>query len=878
MRIHAITITNFRAIEHLELKDIPESGVIVIHGDNEKGKSSILEAIQIVLTEKHTAKNKVTKPVKPVDRDVPVRIRLDVSVGPYRMIITKQFIKSPSSELQVLEPRPANYTGREADTALDDILESHLDRFLLDTLFMRQGEVGAGINAVGIPSLTQALNNQDGEGGDDGTEDTALMAAVEAEYARYFTATGKRVKSYEEYFTTVENLEKNLDDARAEISTLSAQVDRVARLERDRESAQQKLPVAEEELVLRRSEHEAAVKIKEQADDVVARLMRAEDDHRRAVKQQTERTELRTRADTARTAVDAQEEKLATAVAAAEKEADEIARRTQVLEDARGVEAEAVNAVRTARELVDSLTARARREELEALLGAVDEVNDQLMTLRTRQAGDTPVSAADIDALQQATEQVKVTRALSQARGGSVRLTATTTSDITIDGQTITVDADDHVLDLDHELSITIGEVTVVVDPGREIAQSHRELIAAEADLAALLDTLQVDDVEQLRLRLAEQQKLASDIDALARECARIIGDRDIDGLRAEYAALADQQGEAITDLTLADATTALTAAQEHRDRAAEDTKLADAALDALRQRPADRELTILRTQLEGLESTATATRDDLDRAVEENSDDDLTRAVEEKLGELTRIRAEKEEIDAQLKKSDPVTAEVMLQAAEANVQSYRDVLSTTAVELARLESHIEQAAGASERHAQAYAALEAAEHRLASQQRRARAAERLREVMIRHRESSRKRYAAPFADKLARLAARVFGEETGFDLDEQLCISTRSIGPRTVNLDHLSGGAQEQLAILTRFAIADLVADSSTHGVVPVFIDDALGSTDPERLTRISTLFGEAGRDSQVFVLTCVPERYNYVSPKVMHDIDSLKTVPSVP
>src|SRR5699024_6859937 len=276
---------------------------------------------------------------------------------------------------------------------------------------------------------------------DDGTEDTALMAAVEAEYARYFTATGKKVKSYEEYFTTVENLEKNLDDARAEISTLSAQVDRVARLERERESAQQKLPVAEEELGRRRSEHEAAGKIKEQADDVVARLMRAEDDHRRAVKQQTERAELRTRADTARTAVEAQQEKLAPAVAAAEKEADEIARRPQVLEDARGVEAEAGAAVRTARELVDSRTARARREELEALLGAVDEVNDQLMTLRTRQAGDTPVSAADIDALQQATEQVKVTRALSQARGGSVRLTATTTSDITIDGQTITIDA-----------------------------------------------------------------------------------------------------------------------------------------------------------------------------------------------------------------------------------------------------------------------------------------------------------------------------------------------------------------------------------------------------------------------------------------------------
>ena len=107
---------------------------------------------------------------------------------------------------------------------------------------MRQGEVGAGINAVGIPSLTRALNNHDGDATDDGTEDTALMAAVEAEYARYFTATGKKVKAYEEYFTAVEDLEKDLDDARAEISTLSAQVDRVARLERERDTAQQKLP------------------------------------------------------------------------------------------------------------------------------------------------------------------------------------------------------------------------------------------------------------------------------------------------------------------------------------------------------------------------------------------------------------------------------------------------------------------------------------------------------------------------------------------------------------------------------------------------------------------------------------------------------------
>ena len=872
MRIHAITIDNFRAIDHLELRDIPDSGVIVIHGDNEKGKSSVLEAIQIVLTEKHTARNKVTRPVKPVDRDVPVRISLDVSVGPYRMIITKQFMKSPSSELQILEPRPDNRTGREADTLLDDILESHLDRFLLNTLFMRQGEVEAGINAVGIPSLTSALDDQNGGG--EGTEDTALMAAVEAEYAKFFTNTGRRLKSYEEFFTVVDELKADLDQARAEISTLGAQVDRVSRLERERDTAEEKLPGALEELELRREDYDAAVKVKARAEDAATRLTRATADHRHAVRQQEERADLRARAQKAHAAVEEQSTKLAEAEAAAQLEESEITLRTQKLDEASARETAAIAEIKKARTLVEHLTGEARRVELGELLGGIDELQDQLTVLRARRAADTPVTPADIEELQKATENLKVHRALSQARGGHISFSSAGDTEISVDGQPVTVETDGPSVDLDREVTITIGDVTMVVNPGSDITRSRLELETAETELAELLDRLQVVDIDELRSRMAEQEKLDTEIGALTRERDRLTGGGDIDALRAEFSALTDNRAPLDTDLTLGEAGAQLLAAQTRRDEAGEEAKLIDATLDALRQRPAERAWTILRTRVEGLRDNATATAADLARAVEETTDEELAKNVALKLAECTAVEQEKTEIDVLLEQSDPVGAEQLFNGAQANVQSYRDAISTTTVELARLESHIQQAAGASERHAQAHAALESAEHRLASEQRRATAAERLREVMIRHRESSRKRYAAPFADKLARLAARVFGEETGFDLDDQLCISTRSIGSRTVNLDHLSGGAQEQLAILTRFAIADLVADSSTHGVVPVFIDDALGSTDPVRLTRISTLFGEAGRDSQVFVLTCVPERYNYVSPKIMHDIDSLKSV----
>ena len=64
-------------------------------------------------------------------------------------------------------------------------------RGLLTTLFLRQDELGASVDAVGIPTLTRALDGAAGADGDSGTEDSGLLAAVDAEYRRYFTATGR---------------------------------------------------------------------------------------------------------------------------------------------------------------------------------------------------------------------------------------------------------------------------------------------------------------------------------------------------------------------------------------------------------------------------------------------------------------------------------------------------------------------------------------------------------------------------------------------------------------------------------------------------------------------------------------------------------------
>ena len=56
MKLHRLTLTNYRGITHRDL-EFPDHGVVVISGANEIGKSSMLEALDLLLE----AKDRSTK-------------------------------------------------------------------------------------------------------------------------------------------------------------------------------------------------------------------------------------------------------------------------------------------------------------------------------------------------------------------------------------------------------------------------------------------------------------------------------------------------------------------------------------------------------------------------------------------------------------------------------------------------------------------------------------------------------------------------------------------------------------------------------------------------------------------------------------------------
>jgi uncharacterized protein YhaN len=112
----------------------------------------------------------------------------------------------------------------------------------------------------------------------------------------------------------------------------------------------------------------------------------------------------------------------------------------------------------------------------------------------------------------------------------------------------------------------------------------------------------------------------------------------------------------------------------------------------------------------------------------------------------------------------------------------------------------------------------------------------------------------APFQERIEQLGRLVFGRTLEVELDDDLCISRRTLGGVTLDFLDLSTGAKEQLGVISRLACASIVA---ADGGAPVIFDDALGWSDPRKLDRMGAVISMAGRSCQIIVLTCTPGRY---------------------
>ncbi|MDK4233922.1 AAA family ATPase [Corynebacterium propinquum] len=957
MRIHGLYLHNIRGISQLELSELPETGVVVIHGDNEAGKSTIMDAIDACLNYKYSGFPKDIKSLVPADGSGWPEIRLDLSIGPYRMEIYKQFSSSAASkkcELKLHSPKKARLRGDEAENEFRSIISEYLDTDLLDALFVRQGKLHHSLAAAGIPSVESSLqsghfwNKNNGSANatakdtadiasespenagfftvsgtntEQAQEESRLLAAVNAEYARYYTAkTGKSAKE-------LKAAEEELSAAQTRYDEAKKQLDHVAGYVAEYEELSEREKLAAGEIPNAEQEYANAEAAKQNAETVQQRLSDAVDSVRQAMQQKNSQSELLE----ARTALidelaqeQSRRDELSTQLQQAEETAAQEAVIIDQLQDTKNkadakyrVQRDRHKAVRVSS---NKLRNAQRAQELRDLLDTVKGIDTKIAEARAELAAlPAYIDRSAWQRLRQAHDDVVVEQKLADAHAARLELCAGSPTTVTVvddagsrdislgsSGQSGAGEHDEqatekfqpeHSLALSDGMSVQFGDITAVYRSAqREQEDSQSALSALEqarAHLDELLREFHCSDLESAEKIYTKCDALDGEITALRNRRAGVVGDKDIDGAVQELAGLdqyakdggladsgtepgtaptesgTEMSADQLAGLTADEIAAELNAAEAAEEQAREELEVAANKLAANDGRPAETEAMRVRERYGLATERVVAAEEKVSASADSASMEKLRENVELANMHWQQALNEREAAQAAAEDADVSMAMRNWEGAKAHLAQLQKTIRDAENRKLALTSHIEAATGAAERLHKAEAQLENRKADYAVVERRAQAAARLRETLIRHRDAARQRYMEPFARELERFARVVFDQSVSFELDESLAISQRIIGDEALATEHLSGGAQEQLALLVRFAVAALTArgqqGSTAAGElpiipVPVMVDDALGSTDARRLRLMATLFSEIARQTQVFVLTCMPERYSRV------------------
>lgn len=870
MKLHSVELTNVRGVEHLLLEDLPETGVVVIEGENETGKSTVVEAIDIVLTEKHSAKSKKIKALKPVGRDESPEITVEATVGPHRFRIHKRWLGKKASELHVFTPRQGQWTGAEADNELARILNEHMDRALVDALFVRQEDGDEGIAAVGIPSLTAALEKE--SGAEAVAEDSELLSRIEAEYTTYYTAKKERpAGDYKAAIEALDRAEEKHQAALAAVRELDGVVESYEAAEHAQAAAQEQLPAALEDCEKRDAELAQARAAQEKVTAQEAAVARAAEAVKRAQEEAARRTALIAEHTAAVQAAERAATTVTEAAQRAEADATERGKLEQQLEEAKA----SYEAVRAELRRARSAQQRAEYTALGTRLEALSELEEALRQRRRELAAAPAVK--NLPQLEEAAREVTVQQRLRAAAAAKLHVSGTGV--MSVDGEERELGGEEEAIELRDGTTLQIGTVTAryaaaAGDSGDDGVERAR------AELARLLEDAGCEDVDAARAAQEKHTELSAAADNAERELKAALGGDDVGELRAQYEAFAaeyegsgsssdsapNSEPNSEQETTQEDTPRPVAEVEREEEELRRRLDELDRALAPYREDKAGRALDVATVRAEEAKSQLERKSQELEAAREHRADADMDSAVAAAEAEHAKEKAALKELSG----VDLETAESLAKGAKAHLESLKQAERDADGDKRELKGQITQHEGAAEALEKAAADLTVATERHAAVERRAHAARYLRALMLRHRDTARQRYAAPFVNALNALARPVFGGDVDFQLSEELQVETRSHDGQTIDFGDLSGGAKEQLGILTRFAIAQLVAG----GGAPVVIDDALGSTDATRLQLMSTLFDRVGRQAQVIVFTCMPGRFSRVPGRTELSMKKLKSV----
>lgn len=868
MIIRSLELANFRKFREPLRIDGFSDGLNVVVEPNETGKSTLLEALRAAFFIRHSAKTELVRSYVPLGDDVAPRVAVEFTLRGQAWTVEKQFMKATSVRLT------GNGSRRESDAA-EEALQELLGfergnnrgtdpetRGPLGMLWVEQ------MSALRVDSPNRIVRDSvrsvlEAEVGavTGGRRFDAVRSKVEAAYGALRTSsTGKsrgELAAAETRLTSAIEARQRAETALREYEQALTDLDnaraRLRIVERD---------LADPEAVEERRRLEADEKLAETAS---LRLATAEAQHGRAdelAKAASARVEQLTAAETREVAAAE-----ASVAAQAAKDDAQVAvdgatsqerRQRLALEEARAELRKREEAFGEARERVRRFTAAAGARRAVDARQALGELEARERTLSEEAA--LALDVADLDELARLEREEVAAIARFEAGSVKVELELAAGAELRID------DEPSHATSVDVLVPTRfhIGSAgSILVRPPQGSGRSiEADLAAAREAVAAKLTKLGVkshaDGVARGQRAASAKRELVSLRAQIAAACP---GDPTIglapgaDALRLFVAEMGggadgvpppdDDIGAleaAVTDARLAEAAAAATHDECRTALSKAESALAGAVAD----------LAAATRESEAARANLLAVLDGGDRAAFEAAAAELQRerAAKTELLDQARAGAKAFDLDAIRRR-----LENMGRAAARAGQERLDLTGR----IASLEATVQregktgpagQLAGAREEELAATALRD----RLHLQ---ADTLEVLRKALAKAADGASRTFLAPVTRRAARYVDRLL-PGCGLTFDEGLGLASVSRAGMNEACADLSRGTQEQLAILTRLAFADLLLEDGAP--ISLILDDPLVYSDDARLEVMTEILQEAAQRMQVILLTCRTKAFRHV------------------
>lgn len=851
MKILAVRVSEVGCFSKPVALEGLSDGLNVLSGANEAGKSTILAALRMAFEREHKTAHRDVEALRPHSGGAPL-VEVDFAIGETVWRLRKRYLASRMAELTNLTTGQIA-RGADAEAQLTQLLGHSAGRAALPLVWAGQGDALLPEEPSNDAASTLKRMIAAQISATVGSDARNVRAAIRAELDQFLTnhKPPRPKGEYDAAIKSCERLSRDVELASGRRDAAVSRLDRLAELkaaEADLCDPQQQAALANAVATAEAAAaaaREAAQKHRMAGEAVSAAQSRLDlaaarrDSLAAGIKSvDTLCEEIALDQDAARD--------LASALAAAESHAEEA---REAREAARGATSAADAELKAAIESERRIEAQQRLSELSDVHAAAETAIGAGLELRTR-----------LDAIRVTPEIVRALRTESEAvRRLEDRLTAAAAkmrityapggaSRVRQDGAPVA----EGELVVDRPIVLTIeGVGTIEIAPGAsQTTEAAQGALARHRDvLARTLQDIEAPSLEAAEEQLASRQQLEIEIGE-ARARLNALVPAGLAKLKSEIEALslragsgempeARSRGDVESDVEAARAAFALATSADDtaqrrlaREREASARHAATATGRLTRLTKLEEALPPAQARgakLEELSAEVAGCEQALNELVREHV---AWREMAPDAARLAVLQAEAARaIEAQRihdRKRDEVRRTVAslegeLRAdrnddVEAKVSELEGALATAKQKLARLEEEV--------------AALQLLDTELQSEE-----------------TASRDQYLKPVTDRLAPFVNLVF-PGAGIVVAENFTPTSLLRGNEIEAISALSGGSQEQIAVIVRLAFGRLMADAGN--AVPVVLDDALVYSDDERILRMFAALITASVHHQVIVFTC--------------------------